>query len=55
MPSVLEHIAVYVDKEQWTEAEMLQVVIVEKRKQMLGDDHPDTLRSMELLAMSYKC
>ena len=32
---------------------MLQVVVMEKRKQVLGDDHPDTLTSMANLACMY--
>jgi hypothetical protein len=27
----------------WKEAETFEVVVMEKRKQVLGDDHPDTL------------
>jgi hypothetical protein len=30
-----------------------QVVVMEKRKRLLGDDHPDTLRSMASLAVTY--
>jgi hypothetical protein len=37
----------------WKEAETLEVVVMEKRKQVLGDDHPDTLTSMENLASTY--
>jgi hypothetical protein len=32
---------------------MLEVVVMEKRKQVLGDDHPDTLTSMGNLASTY--
>ena len=38
----------------WKEAEMLEVVVMEKRKQVLGDDHPDTLKSMANLASTYR-
>jgi hypothetical protein len=32
------------------DAEVLEVVVMEKRKEVLGDDHPDTLLSMGNLA-----
>ena len=54
-PSVLRHIAlVYVEQGHWKEAETLEVVVLEKRKQVLGDDHPDTLMSMANLASTYR-
>jgi len=54
-PSVLSRIAlVYDEQGRWKEAETLQVVVMEKRKQVLGDDHPDTLTSMANLASTYR-
>ena len=38
----------------WSDAEMLQVMVMEKMKQLLGDSHPDTLRSMADLASTYR-
>ena len=38
----------------WKESEMLDVVVMEKRKQVLGDDHPDTLASVAKLASMYR-
>ncbi|KAJ7077766.1 hypothetical protein C8R44DRAFT_845010 [Mycena epipterygia] len=35
------------------EAEKLQVVVVEKRKTVWGEDHPDTLTAMAGLAKTY--
>jgi len=34
--------------------EALEVMVMEKRKQELGDDHPDTLTSMAILANTYR-
>ncbi|KAF7761692.1 hypothetical protein Agabi119p4_9684 [Agaricus bisporus var. burnettii] len=54
-PLVLNGMAlVYFEQGQWKEAEALYLVVVEKRKQLLGDDHPDTLRSMGNLAATYR-
>src|SRR5258707_10761126 len=54
-PSVLSRIAlVYDEQGRWKEAETLEVVVMEKRKQVLGDDHPDTLTSMTNLACTYR-
>ena len=54
-PSVLNHIVlVYVEQGRWKEAATLRVVVMEKRKQVLGDDHPDTLTSMANLAFTYR-
>ena len=50
-----ENIAlVYSEQGQWKEAEALQVVVMEKRKDALGEEHPDTLSSMANLAGTYK-
>jgi len=45
---------VYYEQGQWKEAEALQVVVMEKSKQLLGDEHPDTLTSMAKLAVTYR-
>ena len=36
------------------DAEVLDVVVMDKRKQLLGEHHPDTLRSMANLAAMYR-
>jgi hypothetical protein len=38
---------------RWGEAEKLEVLVLEKRREILGDDHPDTVRAMVNLAMTY--
>ncbi|KAJ6450470.1 hypothetical protein C8R45DRAFT_916805 [Mycena sanguinolenta] len=38
---------------QFEEAEMLQVVVLEKRSKVLGDDHQQTLKAMRNLARTY--
>ena len=40
---------IYANQGRWEEAEALEIEVLEKRKQVLGEDHPDTLRSMENL------
>src|SRR3984957_8106013 len=47
----LEH--VYMDGGRWKEAEKLSVLVMETRKQVLGEEHPDTLMSMNNLASTY--
>ncbi|XP_006457695.1 hypothetical protein AGABI2DRAFT_190134 [Agaricus bisporus var. bisporus H97] len=44
---------VYSEQGQWKEAEALQVMVMEKRKRLLGDDQPHTLTSMGNLALTY--
>ncbi|TFK31137.1 hypothetical protein BDQ12DRAFT_565778, partial [Crucibulum laeve] len=39
---------------KWIEAEKLQVEVMEKRQQLLGPAHPDTLRTMGNLAEIYQ-
>ena len=39
---------------RWQEVEELQVIVVEARKRVLGEKHPDTLLSMESLAITYR-
>ena len=41
-------------KVRWKEAEELQVVVMETRKQVLGTEHPDTLKAMADLASTYE-
>ena len=36
------------------EAEALGVVVMEKRKHLLGEEHPDTLTTMGNLASTYR-
>ena len=44
----------YSEQGRWRDAEMLQVAVMENRKQLLGDDHPKTLTSMGSLANIYR-
>ncbi|TFK31233.1 hypothetical protein BDQ12DRAFT_566043, partial [Crucibulum laeve] len=44
----------YKDQGGWTEAEKLEVEVMEKRQQLLGPTHPDTLMSMGNLAGTYQ-
>ena len=39
---------------QWKKAKALEVMVMEKKKQILGDEHPDTLLSMANLAATYR-
>ncbi|KAF8253413.1 TPR-like protein [Wilcoxina mikolae CBS 423.85] len=43
----------FYDKKQWSEAEKLYLQEFEKRKTVLGEEHPDTLITMENLATTY--
>jgi hypothetical protein len=45
---------VYAEQEHWKDAEAIAVMMVERGKQFLGDDHPDTLTSMGDLASTYR-
>lgn len=45
---------VYRDEGRWKEAEELQVQVMETRKKVLGEEHPDTLTSMHNLALTYQ-
>jgi tetratricopeptide (TPR) repeat protein len=52
--SVAENIAlVYIEQGKWKEAEALEVVVIEKRKCLQGEEHLDTLTSMACLAFTY--
>jgi non-ribosomal peptide synthetase component E (peptide arylation enzyme) len=44
----------YRNQGHWKMQRMLEVVVMEKRKQLLGEDHPDTLTSMANLAATYR-
>ena len=44
----------YYDQGQWTKVEEFDVVVMEKRKRLLGEDHPDTLLSMGNLGCTYR-
>ncbi|OCK72871.1 hypothetical protein K432DRAFT_38395 [Lepidopterella palustris CBS 459.81] len=43
----------YIDQGRWKEAEELDVQVMETRKRVLGEGHPDTLTSMANLASTY--
>jgi hypothetical protein len=43
----------YRSQGRWTESESLEVVVMEKTKRLLGDDHLHTLKSMANLAETY--
>jgi hypothetical protein len=42
----------YSNQGRWKEAEELQVQVMQTRKRVLGDEHPDTLTSMNNLAIT---
>jgi hypothetical protein len=44
---------VYVDGGRWKEAEKLDVLMMETRKQVVGEEHSNTLTSMSDLALTY--
>ena len=41
------------DEGRWHEAEQLQVQVMDMSKKLLGAEHPDTLRTMGDLAITY--
>ena len=43
----------YWNQGRWTEAEKLQVQVMETTKTVLGPEHPDTLASINNLALTY--
>ncbi|KAN0070402.1 hypothetical protein V8E54_011271 [Elaphomyces granulatus] len=45
--------ATYRDQGRWKKAEELHLQVVEARKIVLGQEHPDTLTSMSNLALTY--
>ncbi|MDI1492405.1 MAG: hypothetical protein OHK93_003619 [Ramalina farinacea] len=44
----------YRNQGRWKEAEELEVRVMETRKRVLGEEHPDTLTSMANLAFTIK-
>ncbi|KAJ7694259.1 hypothetical protein B0H14DRAFT_2651109 [Mycena olivaceomarginata] len=48
-----EEASTYWNQGHWKDAEALQLVVMEKRKHVLGEEHPDTLTSMANLAATY--
>jgi hypothetical protein len=42
----------YSNQGQWQEAEELEVQVMQMRKRVLGDEHPDTLLSTHNLALT---
>jgi len=53
-PLVGTHLAhIYGESGRLKEMEALEVMVMEKKKRVLGDHHPDTLKSMEYLAGTY--
>ena len=44
----------YRNQGRWKEAEELQAKEMETRKRVLGEEHPDTLTSMDNLALTWK-
>ena len=52
--SSMAHLAAtYWNRGQWSEAEQLELQVMEKRRTLLGEDHPKTLSSMAHLAATY--
>ncbi|KAF7333618.1 FabD/lysophospholipase-like protein [Mycena sanguinolenta] len=49
----IQYANIYRDAGQYTKAQELEVAEVERCKNCLGDDHPDTLQAMHNLAMTY--
>ena len=45
---------VYYEQGQWKKVEELEVVMMEKRKRLLGENHPDTLLGMRNVANIYR-
>ena len=43
----------YGNQGRWTEAEKIEVQVVETSRRVLGDEHPETLTSMANLASTY--
>ncbi|KAJ6529358.1 P-loop containing nucleoside triphosphate hydrolase protein [Mycena capillaripes] len=52
---IANHIAlVYLEGGNWKQAEAFQMAIMERRKCVLGEEHPDTLASISNLASTYR-
>ena len=47
-------VSTYRNQGRWAEAEKMELQVMETRKQVQGDEHPDTLSSMANLAQKGK-
>jgi hypothetical protein len=45
----------YGSQGRWTEAEELEMQVMETRKRLLGPEHPSTLTSIGNLALTWRC
>jgi hypothetical protein len=45
----------YMNQGRWKEAEELEVHVMEERQRVLGEEHPNTLTSMNNLAFTLQC
>ncbi|KAF7345915.1 FabD/lysophospholipase-like protein [Mycena venus] len=45
---------IYYDSGRFNEAKLLELLVLERQKQLLGADHPDTLSAMSNLAFTYR-
>lgn len=50
---IAEFILAFSEARRWKEAEELEIQVMETRKRVLGEEHPDTLSSMANLALIY--
>ena len=53
LTSMVNLILTYWNQGQWTEAEKLDMQVMETRKTVLGPEHPSILTSMANLALTY--
>ncbi|KAJ7306639.1 hypothetical protein DFH08DRAFT_720693 [Mycena albidolilacea] len=51
---MIDQASIFSAQREFKKAEELQTAVLEKRKQTLGDHHPDTVRAMESLALTYR-
>ena len=54
MKSMSNLASTYRKQGRWKEAEELQLLVMETRKRLLGEEHPSSLRSMAKLASTYR-
>jgi hypothetical protein len=54
LTSMANLISTYQNQGQWTEAEKLEVQVIETRKIVLGPEYPSMLTSMANLALTYQ-
>ena len=52
--SMASLIITYWNQGQWTEAEKLEVQVIETKKTVLGPEHPDILANMANLTLTYR-